>query len=157
MYHLTAICELYWNWTNNLEKQWGTSSMLLESVSFHSHLWIQVVVLIWKLPNLSQIIDFSAHETLRFDRWLWKKNGHFMYATFKLCAWFHRHLWIQTGVAVWKCSIQNKIGALLSLATLQFNGWPWKTIGHPFYGTSSLVHHFIAICDFKVELQSRNA
>ena len=35
--------------------------------------------------------------------------------------------------------------------------WPWKTIGHLFYATSSFVHHFIAIGEFKLELQSGNA
>ena len=34
--------------------------------------------------------------------------------------------------------------------------WPWKTIGHPFYTASSFVHHFIAISDLKLELQSGN-
>ena len=33
--------------------------------------------------------------------------------------------------------------------TLQFDGWPWKTIGHLFYATSSFVHHFVAIGEFK--------
>ena len=32
-----------------------------------------------------------------------------------------------------------------------------KTIGHLFYATSSFVHHFVAIGDFKLELQSGNA
>ena len=41
--------------------------------------------------------------------------------------------------------------------TLQFEVWPWKTIGHLFYATSSFVHHFVAIGDFKLELQSGNA
>ena len=41
--------------------------------------------------------------------------------------------------------------------TLQFDLWPWKTIGHLFYATSSFVHHFVAIGDFKLELQSGNA
>ena len=41
--------------------------------------------------------------------------------------------------------------------TLQFDVWPWKTIGHLFYATSSFVHHFVAIGDFKLELQSGNA
>ena len=40
--------------------------------------------------------------------------------------------------------------------TLQFDLWPWKTIGHLFYATSSFVHHFVAIGDFKLELQSGN-
>ena len=45
----------------------------------------------------------------------------------------------------------------LSLVTLKFDRWPWKTIGHLFYATSSFVHHFKAISEFKLELQSRNA
>ena len=40
--------------------------------------------------------------------------------------------------------------------TLKFDGWPWKTIGHLSYATASLVHHFITICEFKLELQSGN-
>ena len=40
---------------------------------------------------------------------------------------------------------------------MKFDGWPWKTIGHLFYATSSFVHHFVAICVFKLELQSGNA
>ena len=39
---------------------------------------------------------------------------------------------------------------------LKFDRWPWKTIGHLFYTTSSFVHHFIVIGEFKLELQSRN-
>ena len=41
--------------------------------------------------------------------------------------------------------------------TLKFDGWPWKTIGHLFNATSSFVHHFGAIGEFKMELQSGNA
>ena len=41
--------------------------------------------------------------------------------------------------------------------TLKFDRWPWKTIGHLFYATSSFVHHFVAIGEFKLELQSGNA
>ena len=41
--------------------------------------------------------------------------------------------------------------------TLKFDGWPQKTIGHLFYATSSFVHHFVAIGEFKLELQSGNA
>ena len=32
-----------------------------------------------------------------------------------------------------------------------------KTIGHLFYATSGFVHHFIGICEFKMELQSGTA
>ena len=41
--------------------------------------------------------------------------------------------------------------------TLKFDGWPWKTIGHLFNSTSSIVHHLVANCEFKLELQSGNA
>ena len=44
-----------------------------------------------------------------------------------------------------------------SPVTLQLDGWPWKTIGHLFYATSSFVQHLVAIGDFKLELQSGNA
>ena len=40
--------------------------------------------------------------------------------------------------------------------TLKFDGWPWKTIGHLFYTTSSCVH-FKSICELKLKLQSGNA
>ena len=43
-----------------------------------------------------------------------------------------------------------------SRATFKFDGWPWKTIGHLFYATSSFVYHFIPIGEFKFELQSGN-
>ena len=36
---------------------------------FHSHPWIQVGVVIRKRSNRSQIVDFSAPETLKFDGW----------------------------------------------------------------------------------------
>ena len=40
--------------------------------------------------------------------------------------------------------------------TLKFDWWPRKTIGHLFYTTSSFVHHFKHIGEFKPELQSAN-
>ena len=46
---------------------------------------------------------------------------------------------------------------MLSRVTLKFDGWPWKTIEHLFYATSSFVQHFVAIGEFKLELQSGNA
>ena len=56
-----------------------------------------------------------------------------------------------------KRPIWVKIGDVLSRVTLKFDGWPWKTIGHLFFAVSSFVQHFIAIVEFKLELQSGNA
>ena len=75
---------------------------------------------------------------------------------FKPCASFHSHRSIQTVVTVQKRWIWVKIGNFCPPVTLKFDRWPWKTIGHLFYATSSCVHDFIAICEFKRELQSGN-
>ena len=79
-----------------------------------------------------------------------KNNRAPLLCYFKLCASFHSHLSIQTGVSVWKHPIWVKINDF-------FDRWPWKIIRHPFYATLRFVHHFIAIGEFKLELQSRNA
>ena len=55
-----------------------------------------------------------------------------------------------------KCAIWVKIGDVSSRVTLKFDGWPWKTIGHLSFAVSSFVEHFIAIGDFKLDLQSGN-
>ena len=57
----------------------------------------------------------------------------------KLCASFQIYQSIQTEVTVRKHSIGVKIGDFLSRVTLKFDGWPWKTIGHLFYTTSSFM------------------
>ena len=76
---------------------------------------------------------------------------------FKLCASFCSHWWAETGVTVRKRPIWVNIGEFLSPVTLKFDGWPWKTIGHLFYATSSYLHHSVAIGEFKLVLQSGNA
>ena len=58
---------------------------------------------------------------------------------------------------VQKCPIWVKIGDVLYRVTLKFYGWPWKTIGHLSFAVSSFVQHFIAIGEFKLELESGNA
>ena len=75
----------------------------------------------------------------------------------KLCVSFQIHRWIQTEVTLRKRSIRVEISDFLSLMTLKFDGWPWKTIGHLFYTTLSFVHHFKSIGELKLKLQSRNA
>ena len=140
-----------------------------------------------------------------------KNNRAPLLCCFQLCAWFHCHMWIQTGVRV-----RKRLSWVLTSVTLTFDLWPWpfawtslltmvitpenfmmirwwehgekgvtdrrtdrqtdrrtdgptenticraawsqlKTIGHLFHATSSFLHHFVAICEFKLELQSGNA
>ena len=44
----------------------------------------------------------------------------------------------------------------LDLVSLKCDGWPRKTIRHLFYATPSVVRHFVAICEFKLGLESWN-
>ena len=84
-----------------------------------------------------------------------KKIVHLFYATLNF-ALFLSDWWIQTGVTVRKNPIWVKCDNFLSCVTLKFDIWPWKTIGQLFHATSSSVHHFIIIWEFKLELQSGN-
>ena len=48
----------------------------------------------------------------------------------------------------------GQIRRFLEAATLKFDGWPWKTIGHLFYASSSFVQHFVPIGEFKLGTSS---
>ena len=108
-------------------------------------------------PNLGQIWRFLEPCDLEIWHMTLKNNRAPLLCYFKLYASFHSHRWFQAGVTVRKHPIWVKIDDFLSRVTLQFDVWPWKIIGHLFYATSSFVHHFVAISDFKLELQSGNA
>ena len=107
-------------------------------------------------PNLGQMRRFFEPCDLEIWRMTLKNNRAPLLCYFKLCAAFRTHWWIQTGVTVRKRPIWVKFDVFKSRVTLKFDGWPSKTIGHLFYATSSFVHHFIAIGEFKLELQSGN-
>ena len=107
-------------------------------------------------PNLGQIWRFLQRCVLEIWRLTLKNNRAPLLRYFKLWASFRSHLCIQTGVTVRKRPIWVKFDDFKSRVTLKFDGWPWKTIGHLFYDASSCVHDFIAICEFKLELESGN-
>ena len=75
---------------------------------------------------------------------------------FKLYTWFHSHRSIQTVVCLETTKWGQNLWFFMFCVTLKFDGWPWKTIRHLFYATSRYVHHFLAICELKLELQSKN-
>ena len=127
------------------------------SATFHSHWWIQTGVTVRKRPIWVKFDDFLEPCDLEIWRMTLKNNRAPPLCYFKLYASFRSHRWIQAGVTVRKRPIWVKIDDFFSRVTLQFDVWPWKTIGHLFYATSSFVHHFVAIGDFKLELQSGKA
>ena len=107
-----------------------------------------------EMPNLGQNGRFFEPCDLEIWRMTLRNNRAPLLCYFKLCAAFHSHWWIQTVVTVRKHLIWVKIDDFLSRVNLKFDRWPWKTIGHLFYATSSFVHLFLAIGVFKLEFQS---
>ena len=145
------LCPMWpWNLMDDLEKQWGTSSIL--RLSF---------VHKFKLKLQSGKAQFRSKSAF-FLAWPWNwwmtltNNRAPLFCCFKLCVSFHSHQWILTGVAVWKRPIWVKIDDFFSRVTLKFDGWPGKTIGHLFYATTNFVLQFRIICEFKLELRSGN-
>ena len=124
--------------------------------SFHSHQWIQTGVRVRKRPIRVKIGPFLAPVTLKFNGWPWKTIGHLSYATSSFVHHFIAISEFKLELRVRKRPIWIKIGHFLAPVTLKFNRWPWKTIGHLSYATPSFVHHFIAISEFKLELESGN-
>ena len=110
--------------------------------------------------NLTQIgFKSSIFQPCDLEIWLMTSKNYRapLLHYIKLCASSQTPRWIRTAVAVRKRSIRVKIGDFLPCVTLKLNGWPWKTIGILFYVTLSFMHHFIAIGEFKLKLQSGNA
>ena len=68
----------------------------------------------------------------------------------KICASFHCHLWIQTGVTVQKLPIWVEIEFFVPC---DVEIW-WMTF---FYATLSFVHHFIAIGEFRLKFRVRKS
>ena len=149
----------------DLEIWWMTSknyrALLLHCIklwaSSQTPWWIQTGVTVRKRSIQVKIGDFFVPCDLEIWSMTLKNNRAHFLCYIKLCASFQNHRWIQTGVTVRKCPTWVKISDFLSLVTLEFDGWPWKTIGHLFYVASSFVHHFITIGEFKSKLQSGNA
>ena len=126
---------------------------LCDSVQIH---WIQTEFTVQKRSVRVEIGDMLSRVTLKFDRWPWKTTGHLFYATSS----FLQHF-VAIGDSNWSYSSDTpnlgQIRRFLECATLKFDGWPWKTMGHLVYFTSSFVHHFVPIGEFKLELQYGNA
>ena len=96
--------------------------------SFRSHMWIHTAVTVQKCPIWVKIDNFFVQCDLEIWRMTLKNNRAPLLFHIKLCASFHHHMWIQTGVMVWK-----RLSWVLTSVTLTFDLWPW-----PFACTSLL-------------------
>ena len=113
--------------------------------SFHHHMWIQTGVTVRK--RLSWVV---TSVTLTFDLWPWP------------FAWTLRWSLVITPenfmmIRWWKHSQKGQTDRQTENTICRAAWSQLKTIGHFFYTTSSFVHHFKSIGEFKLDLQSRNA
>ena len=140
---------------------WKTIWYLFYSISSLVHHFVAIDEFKLELQSVnapfgSKSTIFFSRVTLKFDRWPCKISVPLL-CYFKLCASFCSLWWIQTWITVRKRPTWVKINDFFSRVTLKFHKWLSKTIGQLFYATSSFVHHFVAIGEFKLELQSGNA
>ena len=150
-------CELEIWWMTSKNNRAPFLYYIKLCVTFQNHWWIQTGVTVRKCSIQVKIDNFFVSRDLEIWCMTLKNNRALLLYYVKPCASFQSHRWIQTWVTVWKHSIRIVISAFLSCVTLKFDGWPWKPIGHLLYAASSLMHNFIAISEFKHELQSGNA
>ena len=88
--------------------------------SFHSHLWIQNGVTVRKRQIWIKSAIFVPCD-LEFWRMTMKKNDRApLLCYFKLCALFHSHPWIKTGVIV-----RKRLRYVLTSVPLTLDLWPW--------------------------------
>ena len=99
---------------------------------------------------------FMSPVTLKIDGWPWKSIGHLFYVASSFVHHFIAISELKLGLQSGNAQFGSKSTTFCSRVTLKFEGWPWKTTGHLFHSTSSFVHHFVAIGEFKLVLQSGN-
>ena len=115
---------------------------------FQIHWWIHTGVSVRKLSIQVKICDFFSCVTLQFDGWPWKSTGHLLYTALSVVHHFKAIGKFNFTLKSRKPPFGSKSAIFLFGVTLKFDGWPWKSIGHPYYVASSFVHHFIDISKF---------
>ena len=150
-------CDLKMRWMTSKNYRAPLQYHIKLCASFQIHQWIKTGVTVWKLPIWVKIGKFLSRVTMKFARWPWKIIGHLFYATLS----FVHHV---KAICEFKLRLQSgnpqfwsKSVIFFVSCDMKFDQWPWKTMGHLSYATSSFGHHFIAIGEFKLELQSGNA
>ena len=126
--------------------------------SFHHHMRIQTGVTVRK--RLSWVV---TSVTLTFDLWPWPFAWTLLLSLVITPENFMMIRWWEHSQKVWQTDGQTDKRTdgqtdRRTENTICRAAWSQlKTIGHLFYATSSFVQHFVAIGEFKLELQSGNA
>ena len=94
-----------------------------------SPIWVKIEGCSLETLNSDQNWWFFVPCDLEIGRMTLENNRAPLLSNIKLCASFHRHIWIQTGVTV-----QKRLSGVMTSATLNSDLWPW-----PFVWTSHLL------------------
>ena len=108
------------------------------------------------LPKSDPNRRFVAHVTLKFDEWHWKTIGHLFYAT---SSFVHHCVAISEFKVEFhsrNAQFESKWMGFFVLCDLETWKMTSKNNRAPLYATSSFVHHFVAIGEFKLDLQFGN-
>ena len=119
--------------------------------------WIRTAVAVRRSSIRVKIGDFFAPCDLEIQWMSLKNNREPLLCYIKLCASFQSHRWIQTKLQSGNAQFGSKSAIYCPVWPSNLMDDTWKTIGHLFYVASSFVYHFIAIGEFKLKLQCRNA
>ena len=136
-----APCDLEIQWMTLKNNRDPLLCYIKLCASFQSHRWIETKVTVRKRSIRVKINDFFVPYDLEIWRMTLNKAN-------------LRDLIAVTGQ---KISIWIQIVNFSARVTVKFDGWPRKTIGHFFHTTTSFVHHFKSIGEFKLDLHPRNA
>ena len=117
--------------------------------SFHSHRWIITKATVRKRSIRVKISDLLSRVTVKFDGWPWKNSRTPLLRYFKLCASF-----VAIGELELKAETPNLSQNRRFVEPHDFEIWRMTLKNNR--ATSIFMHHFIIICEFKLELQSGN-
>ena len=156
----SSIFQPVWPWNLNMTWKNNRAPLLYYiklCASLQIHRWIETEVTVRKRSIRVKIGDFLSCVTLKFDGWPWKTIGHLFYITPSFVHHFKSIGEFKLELLSGNAQFGSKSAIFCPVWPWNLKGWPWKTIGHLFYVASSFVHHFTAISEFKLELQSGNA
>ena len=140
-----TICRAAWS-------QLKTTGHVCFATSSFVHHFVAIGKFKLELQSGNAQFESKSSVTLKFDGWPWNTIGHLFYVSSS----FVHHFII---IGEFKLELQfgnaefgSKSTIFFICVTSKIDLWPWKAIGHLFYATSSFVHHFVVIGEFKLEL-----
>ena len=123
-----SLCDLE-NWCMTLKNNRAPLLCCFNlCASFHSQWWVKTGATVRKRQIWVKSDDFFYLCDLEICQMTSKNIRVPLLSNIKLCASFHHHMWIRTGVTVWK-----RLNGVMTYLTLTLDLWPW-----PFAWTSCL-------------------